>query len=231
MKVGLLADIHGNADALDAVLHAAVAERVERLLIAGDFVGYYHQPRRVLNLLNGWAWDGVRGNHEELLRSWRAGKDREEIRKRYGSGFAVALSELTADEIDLLLDLPHPRECTIDGRRVLLSHGAPWDLDQYVYPDAAFDLRSRMTDPRYDLTVFGHTHYPVLWQDKGVLAVNPGSVGQPRDRKPGACWALWDTASNGVALRREAYDPTRVMALAAQNPDIPYLVTVLARTS
>ncbi len=232
MRVGLLADIHGNADALEAVLRAAAAEGAERLLIVGDFVGYYHAPCRVLNLLADWHWDGVRGNHEEMLRAWCAGKDHQVIRKRYGSGIAKAAEQLTGEEIEMLLDLPHPHECKIGGRSVLLCHGAPWDLDEYVYPDAAPTLRNRMVDSHYDLTVFGHTHYPLLWGEGASLAVNPGSVGQPRDREPGACWALWDTNLHHVTLLRERYDISAVLAAARRyDPDLPFLQTVLTRTS
>ena len=231
MKIGLLADIHGNAHALAAVLDAASAAGVSRLLIAGDFVGYYHEPGRVMALLADWSWDGVRGNHDEMLRGWPERPDRDEIRRRYGSGLEIAATELARNQIDALLSLPVSRECTLDERRALLCHGTPWDADMYVYPDAPADLRRRFVALGRDLTVFGHTHYPVEWSEQPTLVVNPGSVGQPRDRKPGACWAIWDTEDRRVTLRRETYDMAPVIALAAQrDPDLPFLATVLTRT-
>lgn len=231
MKVGLLADIHGNAQALAAVLDAASAAGVSRLLIAGDFVGYYHEPGRVMALLADWNWDGVRGNHDEMLRGWPERSDADDIRRRYGSGLDVAVAELARDQVDILLRLPQSRDCIVGQRHALLCHGAPWDADMYVYPDAPADLRSRLAAPGRDLTVFGHTHYPVEWSEEPTLVINPGSVGQPRDRKPGACWALWDVDEHKVTLRRETYDMAPVIARAAQcDPDLPFLSTVLTRT-
>ncbi len=232
MKVGLLADIHGNAYALEAVLNTAAAEGVSRLLIAGDFVGYYHEPGRVMALLASWTWAGVRGNHEEMLQAWINHSNRDATRHRYGSGIETAAAELSADQVKQLLNLPHPLECVVEDRQVLICHGSPWDLDTYVYPDAKLEIRQQFVKSGSDLVVFGHTHYPVVWSEETTRVVNPGSVGQPRDRKPGACWALWDTDSHEVSLRRESYDATSVIAQAsARDPNTPYLATVLTRTA
>ncbi|MCH8855364.1 MAG: flagellar hook-associated protein FlgK [Proteobacteria bacterium] len=66
---------------------------------------------------------------------------------------------------------------------------------------------------------------------EGSIVVNPGSVGQPRDRIPGACWALWDTESHAVELRRETYDASaEIAACRERDPHLPYLADVLTRT-
>lgn len=224
MKVALLADIHGNADALAAVLSSARASGVERLLIAGDLVGYYYEPDRVFEQLAPWTCAMVRGNHEDMLDEWRAGRNRELVLRRYGSGLDRAMQCLNAQQLDALHALPAARELEIGERRVLLCHGSPWDKDFYVYPDAPAEVRGRMFASGHDLVVFGHTHYPVVWRDGKSAAVNPGSVGQPRDGTPGACWALWNTDDNAVELRREAYDTARVVAQCrAHDPDLPRL--------
>ena len=67
MRIALLGDIHGNSFALAAVLEAARAAHVEKLLITGDFVGYYFWPREVLDMLDDWDVAAVRGNHEDML--------------------------------------------------------------------------------------------------------------------------------------------------------------------
>jgi len=78
--------------------------------------------------------------------------------------------------------------------------------------------------------VFGHTHYPVLWNVEGRMAVNPGSVGQPRDRIPGACWALWDTDTDEIHLRREMYDAGGLVAeCRARDPHLNFIADVLTR--
>jgi putative phosphoesterase len=229
MKIALLSDIHANDIALAAVLAAARADGVEQLICCGDFVGYYYEPGQVLSLLDAWPWIGIRGNHEDMLSKWLDGVGHAEIHDRYGSGIAVA-AELPRATLDRLLELPERKELDIDGHRVLLCHGSSWDQNRYVYPNAADHDRCRMAANGEDLVVFGHTHYPVVWQVNHTTVVNPGSVGQPRDRKPGASWALWDTITMTVRLRRTEFDFEAVAGRAAQlDPQLPYLSDVLRR--
>lgn len=232
MKIGVLGDIHGNSLALTAVLERARLEHVERLLITGDLVGYYFAAAEVLRMLS--AWDAViaRGNHEDMLAAARADPSRfASIGKAYGSSLALALEELSEAELDMLCNLPHPVPLELGHLRVLLCHGAPWDNDQYVYPDADESLLTRCAIHGYDFVVMGHTHYPLLRKVGAVTLLNPGSVGQPRNRQPGAQWAVLDTDTSTVSLRNEHYDFTRVAAEArARHPELPYLAEVLTRT-
>lgn len=232
MKLALIGDIHGNDRALLAVLEAASAANVDRLLVTGDLVGYYFAPLQVLDLLSGWDRDVVRGNHEVMLSAARSDPAYlAKVEVRYGSGVRIAIDQLNSKQLDELCTLPHPLELDIDGVRVLLCHGAPWDLDQYIYPDADPRLIVRCAPENYDLVVMGHTHYPMLKRIGKTVVVNPGSVGQPRDRKPGACWALFDTEDHTIELRRESYDSSDlVRECQLRHPELPYLSEVLQRT-
>lgn len=235
MKILVLSDIHGNADALRAVLDAAARAGAERILNAGDMVGYYHNPAEVLSLLADWPMDSVRGNHEDMIaRALRDPATLDHCTGRYGHGLARALETLRPEQIDWLLALPVARRVTLGGLSILLAHGTPGDTDAYLYPDAAEDHLSMVEqecDPRPDLLILGHTHYQHIWNRPTLRIVNPGSVGQPRDRRPGAAWALLDTKTGTVDLRREAYDslPTATEARRL-DPGLPYLWTVLERT-
>lgn len=232
MRIGLLGDIHGNDRALQAVLEAASAANVDRLLVTGDLVGYYFAPLQVLDLLSGWDRDVVRGNHEVMLSIARGDPAYlAKVEARYGSGVRVAIDQLNSKQLDELCALPHPLELEIDGAHVLLCHGAPWDLDQYIYPDADPGLILRCAPENYDLVVMGHTHYPMLKEIGETVLVNPGSVGQPRNREPGACWALFDTEDHTIELRRESYDSSSlVRECQLRHPELPYLAEVLLRT-
>lgn len=232
MKLGLLGDIHGNADALRAVLTSAVSLGVEKLLITGDLVGYYFSPLEVLGLLDSWDTYIVRGNHEEMLRIARIDdKFLIKVDARYGTGLRTALEQLASDQLNKLCDFPHPLKIEIDRCKILLCHGSPWDIDCYVYPDAGPELLARCAMQEFDLVVQGHTHYPMLHQIGETLLVNPGSVGQPRNRQPGAHWALFDTESRKVTLNCEAYFTRSVIAESRlRHPEIPYLAEILERT-
>lgn len=231
MKLGLLGDIHGNDHALRAVLASATSLGVDKLLITGDLVGYYFSPDEVLKLLRPWDKHVVRGNHEDMLQVARSDEGfLERVDARYGSGLRMALDQLKVSELDELCALPHPMCLEVSGCKILLCHGAPWDIDFYVYPDTEPALLERCAIQEFDLVVQGHTHYPMSCQVGRTLLVNPGSVGQPRNRKPGAHWALFDTETREVSLRCEAYDASLVIAESRRrHPEIPYLAEVLER--
>ncbi len=233
MKLALLGDIHGNHLALQAVLSAASLSGVEKLLITGDLVGYYYMPLEVLNLLRSWDRHVVRGNHEDMLNSARTDPAfLAQMGVRYGTGLRTALEQLSEKQIDELCCLPHPLELMIDGCKVLLCHGAPWDVDQYVYPDAAPEMLERCAKQDFDLVVMGHTHYPMQNMIGKTLVVNPGSVGQPRNRQPGAHWALFDTDTRNLEFHNEQYDSSQLVRECQQrNPELPYLSNVLKRSN
>jgi putative phosphoesterase len=232
MRVGLLADIHGNALALEGVLGAAEQAGVERLIVAGDLVGYYFAPARVLELLAPWSKWAVRGNHEDMLAQVRA--DRSlllGLGERYGGGLRAVLEDLNPAQLDELAELPRTCAARIGSCSILVCHGAPWDTDEYVYPDAPIKILNRCAVPAFDVVVMGHTHYPMVRVAGKTMLVNPGSVGQPRNRRPGAWWALLDSETMEVSLNCERYDVESVASESRRRyPDLEYLSDVLQRT-
>ena len=225
MKLALIGDIHGNDLALSAVLMAASASKVDKLLVTGDLVGYYFAPLRVLELLSEWDRDIVRGNHEEMLSAaLNCSAYLETLDARYGVGIRVAIEQLSSKQLKELCDLPHPLELKIDGVSILLCHGSPWSLDHYIYPDAPPTHMARCAHEGRDLVVMGHTHYPMLKMIGNTVLVNPGSVGQPRDGKSGAAWAIFDTDDRRLELRREIYDSSDLIRECIfRHPELPYL--------
>lgn len=229
MKVALLADIHGNMHALRVVIEAASNENVELYLIVGDFVGYYYQTAQILKQLEKIDYIAVRGNHEDLYRRWiNEPNCRSEIKQKYGSSFCMCQNL----DLDKIINLPKQKQLIVANKNVLLCHGSPWDHDEYLYPDAKPEIIERLFSYHADIVVFGHTHYPVVWKKVGNIVVNPGSVGQPRDYKPGACWALWNTDLHTVELRREQYDTSELISECKKyDPELEYLQDVLLRNN
>lgn len=232
MKVALLGDIHGNHLALKAVLDAARQHDAEQLLITGDLVGYYFWSKEVLELLAQWDAAIVRGNHENMLAETRSNIDFiSKVDGKYGTGLRIAIEQLDTRQLNMLCGLPHPLDFSVEECKILLCHGSPWDISRYVYPDAEPEMLKKCAMQEFDLVVMGHTHYPMYIKISRTHLVNPGSVGQPRNRQPGAHWALFDTESCEVSLRCEAYDAGPVIAESRRrHPEIPYLAEVLART-
>jgi len=232
MKIALLSDIHSNAHALKAVLKSAKEKDVNKILCCGDYIGYYYEPERVMDLLEKWDWDGVSGNHEAMLVDWINEKNRTNIKVKYGSGISIATKRLPNDKLTLLCEMPIVKKLKISNKKILICHGSPYERDIYIYPDSEKKTIDKMFnyDSDFNLMVFGHTHYPVIWKKGNKTIINPGSVGQPRDRIPGACWVLWDTITNEFIFQREKYDVSAVIEMCKKfDPELSYLVNVLIR--
>ena len=151
--------------------------------------------------------------------------------RQYGSGGNLALKTLSNEQFEWLNSLPQKLELILNGNSVLICHGSPWDNDYYIYPDANNDVIQRMKDTGFDLIFYGHTHYPIIWQDSDIIIVNPGSVGQPRDRIPGAAWAIWDTKTNKIEFMREKYNYDLVLDECKKyDSENIYLQEVLTRS-
>lgn len=231
-RIAILSDIHGNSTALAAVLDDIKRQKIDECFILGDFVGYYYHPREVLQLLqeSGLACARIRGNHERMLeRALRGGILWEDIRRKYGSGLEIAARELPEDTLAELLSLPDERLEEHGGRRFLLCHGAPGDVDRYIYPDAppeTFDF----SDVAADYILLGHTHYPMLRFREKYCVVNPGSVGQARTRGGVADWCVINTDNDVVTMRQTPYDVDAVICDCLRyDADVPYLQEVLRR--
>ncbi|MFB6184894.1 MAG: metallophosphoesterase [Haloarculaceae archaeon] len=210
MKVGLLSDVHGNLVALKAVL--ADMPSVDALACAGDVVGYnpYHEDcvtaMRGEGVLAEHAQlpDGavptVMGNHDHAVAD-DAGFAFNSVAS---AGVEHARTSLSETSLDWLSSLPTERHL-FDGR-VKVVHGHPDDPDRYTYPD---DFSPRMLGDE-DVLVLGHTHVQHHETFEAGIVVNPGSVGQPRDRDPRAAYAVLHLDEPAVEQRRVEYDVERV---------------------
>lgn len=231
-KIAVLSDIHGNSIALQAVLEDAARQEIAVCFILGDFIGYYHRPREVLRLLEQLPYKifAIRGNHERMLEQALQGKlSWEDISMKYGHGLEMAARQLRKERLDKLMRLPEQRLVECDGKRFLLCHGTPMEPDRYVYPDAnpaAFDFPGI----KAEYVLLGHTHYPLFRTGGGFTVVNPGSVGQARDRGGFAAWCMMDTGNDVVTMRHTPYDVTPVLQDCEKyDPDVLYLQKVLLR--
>lgn len=231
MRVGVLGDVHGNGPALAAVLKDAQAEQVELLFITGDLVGYYYRPDEVMRLLSLWPYQAVQGNHEAMLAAAMVDpRARAAYRTQFGRGLDMALEQLAPGTLAHLTALPARRDLTLAGRRIILCHGASWDRDAYLYPDAPEALLQRCAEEQADAVCMGHTHHPMVCTVDGTLLLNPGAVGQPRDGDPRAAWAVLDLRALTAEIRRVPYPAAEVAAEARHiDPDLPYLAEVLLR--
>ena len=231
MKIAILGDIHGNHLALDAVLNSAIRENVDHLMVTGDIVGYYPFVKEVIELLDPWSRQVVKGNHEVMLQHALSDLSYlERITKKYGSSIKIAIESLSKTQIDELLNLPKLIELELDDIQISLCHGSPVDVNEYIYPDSDLSKLSWLPNISSQLIICGHTHYPMLceWNEKKIL--NPGSVGQSRNGVAKAHWVLFDTREKTYKFMIEDYNINIILdAVRSIDPSNLYLQKVLTR--
>lgn len=231
MKIAVLADIHANIVALEAVLDELRREQIDQLVLLGDMVGYYYEPRAVIAALSAFDCIAIRGNHDRMALEARADEAvLADYRRRYGSGLDAVFEQFGAQEWDWLAQLPESREVALGRMRILLAHGAPFDPDAYIYPDAAPDRLARVAQGfDGDAIWLGHTHWPLIKPGRPAI-LNPGSIGQPRDIGGLASWAIVHADTGAVALRRTEFAVDATLAQCHQrDPSLPRLQEALVR--
>ncbi|MFC6836740.1 metallophosphoesterase family protein [Halomarina ordinaria] len=206
MRLGVIADVHANAVALDAVLDDMPA--VDGVVCLGDVVGYGPHPAACVETVREVADAVVRGNHDRSVSNPGAYRHNEMAH----AGLRHAREELDDDQVAWLDGLPEDR--THEGVRLVHSH--PAERDRYVYPEGFASLAPHLGDER--ALLLGHTHVQHAERVAGTPVVNPGSVGQPRDGDPRAAYAVLTGTDEGthVDLRRVAYDVEAVGAAVAE---------------
>ena len=237
MRALVVSDLHANAEALRSVMTRVRRKKFDVVFCLGDFVGYGAQPNHVLDVMRTLRSRKVyiRGNHDRVA----AGLDDAD-------GFnpaARAAALWTRDH----LSAPNRRflrELTIGPvmhRSVMLCHGSPYDEDEYVFNVHHAAQVLALYPVKFIL--FGHTHLPAVFsidpdmnvrgfavrEDANVrlekhlrYLINPGSVGQPRDRNPASSCMILDTEKRTVQFFRVEYDVAKTQStiLKAGLPDI-----------
>ncbi len=215
----ILTDIHGNREALEAVL--ADAEGLyDCVLCLGDLVGYGADPNAVTEWARVEAAAVVRGNHDRAC----AGTESLEFFNPAARTSAIWTRRALTEENRIYLNqLPQgPLRIEEPLGHFLLVHGSPLDEDQYLTNmDEASQMEGHLELP---VTFFGHTHLQGTFRlaPQGIARqrppqalqiepgynylVNPGSVGQPRDSDPRAAYVLYSIEDQTVEYRRVAYD-------------------------
>jgi len=244
MRTLILADIHANIDALEAVLSAASALHIDRAIVLGDLVGYNAAPVEVLRRLDELAPVlTIRGNHDKVCAGLEPAVSFHPIAR---AAVDWTREQLPDDLLETLAALPRGPKPLDD--LVEACHGAPFDEDYYVMD--AFDAWRALTAVSASVCLNAHTHVPavfradgwavrdevpvgdpgvVSWAAGGKVLVNVGSVGQPRDGDPRAAYGILDEGAGTIELRRVEYDVTAAQQRIVQAGLPPFLAERLAQ--
>ncbi len=222
MRYLLLSDIHANDEALTAVLARARRRGFDRIVILGDFVGYGAEPNAVLDRLRRLRKPKIviRGNHDKVVCGLDDGRLFNPVALAAARWTAGALSPRNREFLEAL-----PLGPLAVDEAFEICHGSPRDEDAYIFSDRDAFVNFRGFDSR--VCFFGHSHIPSIFtlEPHGIRVevvcekrmtrsleegrrylINPGSVGQPRDRNPAASYAVFDSAKRSVLFERVPYD-------------------------
>jgi predicted phosphodiesterase len=225
----ILSDIHGNREALEAVL-AHAQGRYDEILCLGDLVGYGADPNFAVDWARVNATAIVRGNHD---REVSQGASLDAYRQEARDGILWTRHALSADNLDYLAKMP---QGPLARKGITLVHGSPLDEDAYLVKPA--DVAPALPHLKTQLTFFGHTHLQggfvaapravttidpecvLQIHPDGLYLVNPGSVGQPRDGNWRAAYALYSPDERQVEFARVPYNvgPTAEKIVLAGMP-------------
>ena len=217
--VAVITDIHANLPALRAVLERIDELGIERVYCGGDLVGYGPHPNEICALIQERAIPTIYGNYDYAI-----ARDLEDCGCAYVTPHDRQLGqksvEWTLAHTDqaskaFMRELPFDLHFTVDGTPVHLVHGSPRKVNEYLFQDKPARLYERLAAAESDrVLVFGHTHKPWVHAYGGVLFVNCGSVGKPKDGDPRGAFAILRPSAAGVevTIERVPYDAVAVAA-------------------
>jgi diadenosine tetraphosphatase ApaH/serine/threonine PP2A family protein phosphatase len=221
MRIGLFADIHANREALTACLDHARHDGVDRYVFLGDLVGYGADPVWVVDVVADMVANGavaVRGNHDAAVIDPSEG-----MSAAAQAAIDWTRARLDGAQRDFLAQLPLTLE---EGDR-LFVHASAAAPETWIYILGSREAEQSLRAAPQRLTFCGHTHFPALFN---ATALTPptqhvpragkamplliqrrwvavlGSVGQPRDKNPAACYGLFDDRRNTLSYMRVPYD-------------------------
>jgi diadenosine tetraphosphatase ApaH/serine/threonine PP2A family protein phosphatase len=220
VKYAIFSDIHGNLEALLAVLANARNQGVGAYICLGDVIGYGANPNECVETVRGLEpLVCLRGNHDAAVIDER---ERVFFHEVALEGIHYSARELTAENLEFLRALPYEYR---GNERFMAVHASPYRPEQWEYvldqvgAERAFDAMAP-----HRLAFIGHSHAPVVFSDDGSAyryppdepvmlepakhryVMNVGSVGQPRDGNPDASYAVFDDERESVRLVRVRYD-------------------------
>ncbi len=209
--VAVITDIHANLPALHAALARIAELGIDEIYCGGDLVGYGPHPNEVCALIAERRIPTIYGNYDHAI-----ARDLDDCGCAYITPHDRELGQRSVEwtlahtdqaSKDFMRDLPFDLHFAVGTTDVHLVHGSPRKVNEYLFEDKPARLYERLaaaeTDP---VLVFGHTHKPWVHEYGGVLFVNCGSVGKPKDGDPRGAFAVLRAGRQGVEVTIERVD-------------------------
>ena len=212
----IISDIHGNIQAFDAAVKSFPDAAGRRILSVGDTVGYGANPVECVALMSSLGAENVMGNHDAAV----AEKTDTSFFKEYAKEAVIwTKGNVGQRERDYLGSLPYVREFP----ELTIVHGTLHSPEEFIYMMTGSDAMNTFEVLKTKVCFVGHSHMPGVYRLRGgelfeswnkkvkiekdsSYVINAGSVGQPRDGDPRACYCVYDTDKFEIEFRRVEYD-------------------------
>ena len=216
-RAAVITDVHANLPALQAALTRIEELGIDRVYCGGDLVGYGPHPNEVCALIEDRGIPTIHGNYDYAI-----ARDLEDCGCAYVTPHDRELGQRSVEWTlcataarakDFMRELPFDLRFELGANAIHLVHGSPRKVNEYLFEDKPASLYERLAAAEEaGVLVFGHTHKPWVAEFGGVLFVNCGSVGKPKDGDPRAAFAVLEDAGDhvDVTIERVAYDARAV---------------------
>jgi len=202
VEITIIADIHSNLEALEAVLEKV---KGSTLYCLGDLVGYGANPNEVIDIVRSSSIKSIMGNHDYAVKSGNMSY----FNPRAISAIKWTRKTITKKNLEFLSTLPKILRFKKENRNLLLAHATPEDpiFGDYIHPETdPFKFLSYATEYEEHIIGLGHLHVPYVYNKLDKVIFNPGSVGQPRDGNPLARYCKVNLDTLAVKVFELDYD-------------------------
>ncbi len=215
-RIAILADIHGNMPALEAVIQELADQAIDEVLVGGDLVGRGPEGSRVVKRVRELGWAAIGGNHEDYLLAFRNREVEDEwLRAQEWAAARWMAAELDDEDAAYIASLPF----SLDRPGLRLVHGTPQSNREGIGPwTGDEEVRDHLAAVEENVLACAHTHRPLIRESNDGLVVNVGAVGMPFNRDHRAQYAIFTTGGRHgwqVEQRQVAYDLEQIFAIYA----------------
>lgn len=223
MRFAVIGDIHSNKYALESAIADINKRDVDFIVSTGDLVGYLPFPNDVIELIRKNKIMVVQGNHDrfigestKVIQEDLAGISDNDIQSNASSYFTNLT--ITDDNRKYLSNLPNRITIDCNGLKILIVHGSPRAIDEYLYEDSGI-LRSLLESIDEDIIICGHTHIPYHFNLNKKHIINAGSVGKPRHGTSMSTYVIVEIISGEVKSEtiEVSYDLFKVIDSIKEN--------------
>ena len=208
----VISDIHGNYEALKVFFSTIKKNKKDKIYCLGDIVGYYYQVNECLNLLRKHKVNIIKGNHEiNFIKSIKNNKLLNKYCEKYGNSYSKSIKDISNKNKIFLKKLSIKKRLRINNINILFAHGAPWKNNEYIYENKIKKFKKKFRKYKFDICFLGHTHRRMNCLINNKLIVNPGSIGQPRDKfKSKASWIEFNENNKVIKFKNKKYNSTKL---------------------